>query len=280
MTAKATSFAIAHHLLDEQMSAPAWTNLGCWRRLDGTPITHYREAAEQLATRLGMLAITVPAQCVVDLGCGFGASLRLWSERFFCTQVIGMELQAACLDSWQIRPGDGITLHQGRFDQLPLPEPIRTQLSATGCDAVLCVDAAYHAESLRAFVAVAQKLLGSQGRLAFSTVLKPDRLSVISRWQHRLIARLTGIPSASFVSAKELEHTLTQLGFEAIRIDVLDEAVLQGFSRFVARRRKALTSSQKRTVAWLKIASTAALCQHWFRCQQAHYVLVSAQRSN
>ena len=280
MTSSDASFAIAHTLLDADMPWPAWTNLGCWQRRDGSALTEYAEAAKQLATRVGAAAITAPDQCVVDLGCGHGASLLLWQQQFAAAQIIGIELQQSCVDGWQQhdQPVAGISLHQGRFDQLPLPESIAALLPATGADAVVCVDAAYHADSIGAFAAVAQRLLRPQGRLAFTTVLQPASTSLSQRLQQRLMTRLSGIPPASFISADELQRTLTRLGFDGIRIEYLDREVLQGFAEFVTRRAAELPKPQRRSLAWLKIAATGALCGHWFRRQAVRYVLVSAHR--
>ena len=276
MTSRASTFAIAHRLLDASMASPAWTNLGCWQGKDGSPLTHYAEAAEQLATRVGDAAITAPGQCVADLGCGHGTSLLLWQHRFSASQVIGIELQAACVADGQAHAHDGISLHQGRFDQLPLPEAISALLPAAGCDAVVSVDAAYHADSLGAFAAVAQKLLRPQGRLAFTTVLRPARSTLVGLLKQRLMMQVSGIPTASFASADELERTLTRLGFDGIRIEYLDSEVLQGFANFVKRRATDLPHAQRRSLAWLKIAATAAMCRHWFGRQELRYVLVSA----
>lgn len=279
MTDSTASFAIAQTLLDADMPSPAWTNLGCWQRPDGSPLTQYIDAAGELAARVGAAAITAPRQCVADLGCGHGASLLLWQRQFAAARVLGVELQSACVEDWQTHICNGISLHQGRFDQLPLPDTITALLPATGCDAVVCVDAAYHADSLGAFAAVAQKLLRPQGRLAFTTVLRPMRSSLTARLKQRLLTRLSGIPTASFANADELTLTLTRLGFSGIEIEYLDREVLQGFADFVTRRTAELTTSQRRSLAWLKIAATGALCGHWRRRQEAHYVLVSATRT-
>jgi len=276
MTARDASFAIDHALLDDAMPWPAWTNLGCWQRPDGSALTPYADAAEQLARRVGAAAITAPGLCVADLGCGHGASLLLWSQQFAAARVIGIERQAGCVAGWQSH--DGISLHQGRFDQLPLPEAVAASLPAAGCDAVVCVDAAYHADSLSAFAAVAQTLLRPQGRLAFTTLLRPAR-STGSRLRQRLMTRLSGIPPASVADADEMVATLTRQGFDNIRIEYLDHEVLAGFARFVTRRAGELPGARRRRLAWLKIAATAAMCKNWFEQQTAHYVLVSASRT-
>ena len=277
MTISDSSFAIAHTLLDASMQWPAWTNLGCWQLPDGSALTQYVEAAEQLALRIGIAAITAPGQSVVDLGCGHGASLLLWQQRFAAAQIIGIERQQSCVAGWQ--PSASISLHQGRFDQLPLPEAITASLPAAGADAVVCVDAAYHADSLGAFAAVAQRLLRAQGQLAFTTVLRPARTSLTQQLKQRLMTRLSGIPSASFLNASELQRTLTRLGFDDIRIEYLDREVLQGFADFVTRRAAELPRAQRHSLAWLKIAATSTLCQYWFRRQEVRYVLVSATRT-
>lgn len=280
MTVNPASFAIAHTLLDADMPSPAWTNLGCWQQRDGSPLTQYIDAAEELATRVGSAAITAPKQCVADLGCGHGASLLLWQRKFAAARVMGMELQGACVAAWPAHARDGISLHQGRFDQLPLPDTIAALLPAPGCDAVVCVDAAYHADSLDAFAAVAQKLLRAQGRLAFTTVLRPMHRSLSGRIKQRLLTRLSGIPPASLATADALECTLTRLGFKGIEIEYLDREVLQGFADFVTRRAAALPRAQRRSLAWLKIAATATMCRHWFKRQELRYALVSATRTD
>lgn len=272
-------FAIAHTLLDDTMAAPAWTNLGCWQRHDGQPILDYAQAAEELAARVGARAITTPGAVVVDLGCGRGASLRFWQRAFTASNVIGIERQADCVASWQSLRQPMQSLYQGRFDQLPLPSELAQSLPESGCDAAVCVDAAYHAESVGAFIAVAQKLLRTSGRLAFTTILVPSHRTLRHRLQTRLLTQLADIPTASVVTAPQLEATLARLGFCDVQIEYLDQAVLQGYADFVERRGQQLPAATKRSTAWLKIAGTAALCRHWFHTGAMHYVLVSAQRS-
>jgi len=280
MTAHDASFAIAHTLLDATMAAPAWTNLGCWQRLDGTALTRYAEAAEQLALLVGEAAISAPGQCIVDLGCGHGASLLLWQPQFAAARVIGIELQSACVQNWPHNDDTGITLHQGRFDQLPLPKAVTALLPASGCDAVVCVDAAYHADSLDAFTAVARQLLRPQGRLAFTTVLRSERTRLGPRFKQRILTHLSGIPPASVANADELMQALTRQGFDSIHLEYLDHEVLQGFADFVARQKVALSRTTRYSPAWLKIAATGAMCRHWYRTQDMRYVLISATRTD
>lgn len=282
MSSNGSAFAIAHTLLDAGMAWPAWTNLGCWQRADGTALTTYPEAAEALARRVGEAAISGPGQYVVDLGCGHGASLLLWRDAFAAARSVGIESQQACVDAWQrqARPSSGMSLHRGRFDHLPLPQRVHADLPADGADAVVCVDAAYHADSLEAFVAVAHGLLRRQGRLAFSTVLRPDQASLTQRLQQRFMTRLSGIPAASVPDAEELTGALAQRGFADIRVAYLDEEVLQGFSAFVRRRAVELPGNQRRSLAWLKIAATGSFCDTSHAKRLLRYALVSATRAN
>ena len=280
MSASDASFVIHHTLLADNMAHPAWTNLGCWQRRDGSKLTSYVMAAEELASRVGAGALTTPHRLVVDLGCGHGASLQLWQQAFAAASVIGVERQAACVDSWQSSSQAKHSLYQGRFDQLPLPDAIAQAIPNTGCDAVVCVDAAYHAESLGAFAAVAQRLLRTQGQLAFTTVLLPKQSGLLQYIQTQMVAKLTGIPAASLVTASQLQSTLSRLGFGDIQIEYLDQEVLHGFAEFVQQRSTQLSMADKRSIAWLKIAATAAISRHWFNSSSMHYVLVSAKRTD
>ncbi|MEL0027145.1 MAG: class I SAM-dependent methyltransferase, partial [Perlucidibaca sp.] len=102
----------------------------------------------ELACRVGTAAGLSLGDRVLDLACGRGASLRLWPEAFFVAAVTGLEHQLACVESVRrAQPARLDGIHHGRFDRLPMP----AGMVAGSFDAVVCVDAAYHADSLVAF---------------------------------------------------------------------------------------------------------------------------------
>ncbi|MCC2637584.1 MAG: SAM-dependent methyltransferase [Moraxellaceae bacterium] len=262
-------FAIPVDLLSDAAAPLAWANLGDW-----TATQDYSQACRQLALRVGAAAALQPQDRVLDLACGEGASLRLWPEAFGVTRVTGLEYQARCVE--RIRrhaPAALETIVQGRFDEWPAPAALRAQVF----DAVVCVDAAYHARSLAAFAGFAAALLRPQGRFAFTTLLedapRPDRVS-----PQRLVMVRAGIPAASVLTATELQAALAQQGFSDISLQLLDAEVLQGFADFVSRRAAELPWRRKLGAGWLKIQATAWLCRQVYRSGSLHYSLVSATR--
>lgn len=262
-------FAIPVALLSDAAAPLAWANLGDW-----TATSNYSQACRQLALRVGSAAGLQPGDRVLDLACGEGASLCLWPEVFGVTRVTGLEYQARCVERILRQPPARLeAILQGRFDEWPAPAALQAQVF----DAVLCVDAAYHASSLAAFAGFAAQLLRPQGRLAFTTLLAdapwPDGFS-----PQRLAMARAGIPAASVLTASELQATLAQQGFADISLQLLDTEVLLGFADFVRRRAAKLPLRRKLGAGWLKIQATAWLCRQVYRSGSLHYGLVSATR--
>lgn len=262
-------FAIPVALLSDAAAPLAWANLGDW-----TATADYSQACRQLALRVGSAAGLQPGDRVLDLACGEGASLCLWPEVFGVTQVTGLEYQSRCVERIRRQAPAGLeAIVQGRFDAWPAPAALQAQ----AFDAVVCVDAAYHASSLAAFGGFAAQLLRPQGRFAFTTLLadapRPDGLS-----PQRLAMARAGIPAASVLTATELRATLAQQGFSDITVQLLDAEVLQGFADFVSRRAAELPWRRKLGAGWLKIQGTAWLCRQVSRSGSLHYGLVSATR--
>lgn len=267
-----TRFAIATTLLADISDPLAWSNLGYWKNT-----RDYSEACEQLALLLGRTAELLPTHRVLDLGCGHGASLRLWPRAFGVEHVTAIEWQADCVR--MIRAAtppalDGI--HQARFDRLPAP----ATLPARHFDAVLCVDAAYHARSLDAFAAFASAQLRAKGCLVFTTLVQSSTFMQQSpqqqAWLRRLLA-LAAIPATSFLTLDAVIATLKNHSLADISLQPLDADVLQGFDDFVQRRRL-LHWRQTLDPAWWKIQMTAWLCRYLYRHQLAHYMLIKAVR--
>lgn len=263
-------FAIAAELLDDHAAALAWTNLGDWRGA-----TDYATAARQLALRVGAAAALAPTDRVLDLACGRGASLALWPQAFGVARVSGLELQPACVAAIRAAPPPDLeAIVEGRFDTLPPPSP----LAPASFDAVLCVDAAYHARSLADFARFAATLLRPGGRLAFTTLLLPagSRGSPLLR---RGLAQ-AGIPAASVPDSGALVAALQAQGFAQVSVVLMDADVLQGFADFVPRRRRVLPWRQRLRADWLKIQATGWLCGELHRRGALHYALVSAARAS
>lgn len=243
-----------------------WRNLGDW-----SATIHYREAAEALAVRVGMAADLKNGMSVLDLACGYGASLLLWQRKFGVTYVACLELQGACIQAMQALSAPTCTIAQGRFDQLPLPEP----LTQTPFDAVVCIDAAYHARSLRALAAVANSALRDGGRIAFTTLAINEKRDALPLGLS-LALRGAGIHRASLLTATGITSTLEREGFQNISVEPIGESVLAGFAHYVTHREQALSWRQRISPGWLKIKATGRLCDYLAKSGHLNYVLVHA----
>lgn len=267
------AYAIASDLLAGQ-GPLAWTSLGCWSA-SGAGTAGYVEACRELARRHGEAAGLGPGSQVLDLGCGRGASLAFWPEVFAVGGVTAVERQADCVRLIREQaPARLRDIRQACFDEpLALPAGI--------FDAVLSVDAAYHARSLDAFAAVSSQALAPGGRLAFSTLVSSDSWRVLPAWRRSLLLAplaLAGIPAASIATSAELSACLARHGFGEVALQCLDTEVLGGFADFVPRRARELGRWQRLGPDWRKIALTARLCRRLLRDGQLHYNLVSATR--
>ena len=66
---------IDYSLLQDKWIPAPWINLGDWSVTED-----YREACHQLAFRLGNCLELKADDRLLELACGYGAGLRLWSE--------------------------------------------------------------------------------------------------------------------------------------------------------------------------------------------------------
>ena len=86
---------INHSILGDA-HAQAWSNLGLWQ----TGQTDYRTAAQALALQLAEQMRLQAASSLLDVACGYGASLNVWHEMGI-REITGLEPQTACVQAWQ-----------------------------------------------------------------------------------------------------------------------------------------------------------------------------------
>ncbi|XID75065.1 SAM-dependent methyltransferase [Alkanindiges sp. WGS2144] len=261
-------FAIASHLLGDSRPL-AWTNLGFWQGTHDYPV-----ACQQLAQLVGKAARLAPSDHLLDLGGGQGASLVYWNTAFAIEHMSAFELQPACINAInkaRLPQLDGI--YQASFSQLPLPAVHLQQ----AFDAVVCVDAAYHA-LLADFLAVNKAALKNQGRIAFTTLMLSPLWIKASVMQKKLTLKLLGlacVPQQHLLNEMQVVTQLQASGFTHIKIKHLDQPVLQGFAHYIAHHHPPVRAGQYRD--WLKIRCTAKLCGFLYRQGLVHYSLISAE---
>ena len=256
-------FAIDGGLLAGHDGDGRWNNLGYWRHAN-----NYSDACAALARLHGRVAGLSENHSVLELACGYGAGLDLWRQEFAVGSVLGLEYRQHCVEVIN----DARVIH-GRFD-MPFPE----SLGRGFVDAVVCVDAAYHARSLTAFLSNIFPVLKANGRLVFSTLVRSEgNTSFWSRQRNRMLLRLASMPDASVLPINTLQETLNQQGFDASFEDV-SEDVFSGFSQWVRYREQQLLPDQRRSPAWLKIRFTARWCEALAADRSLRYMMVSATK--
>lgn len=245
----------------------AWSNLGLWSSQAQT----YVEACEQLAAHLAQ-SIQLSAQdCLLDLGCGHGASLQYWAQHYAVQHIEAVEIQTACIEKIQQQALACVReLHQCSFMNLNAAN------FAQKFDAIVCLDALYHYD-LHQFIPQISTLLKPQGRIAFHTLQLSESWSnahFLSQQRDQYLLKLADVQLKHLMPQAQLQQLLEQQGFKQIQIQILSEPVLGGFADYVQRQPQFHGLQQDLNA--LKIQMTGKLCQQLRQSHRIDYVQVSA----
>lgn len=205
------------------LASAGWANLGSW-----TDTTDYPRAAEALAHRVGSACGLSANDVVVDYGCGYGDSLRLWVEAFGVQRVLGVEPDAqtvrvaqARVQAWGL--AQRISVVAGRAESLA-PRALTTAVTA-----VVSVDAAYHFRTRAAWLARVGADLPDGGRVAWSDLAFHG--AAARSLGLRAAASLVGIPRENLSDANTLRSAAVQAGLRDVELQSCGEEVLDGFLR-------------------------------------------------
>ncbi len=246
-----------------------WTNLGYWTATSAlrgdqqaSGGLHYTEAARALARRVAAAARLSAGDVVVDYGCGFGDSLRLWVDEFGAQRVIGIEP-----DPSVCRVIESRVRSWGFADRIVVmcaaAEEISPTQAAGDVTAVVCVDAAYHFDTRRSWIAQMAATASAGLRLGLAD------LSVVAGRERslrlRALARLMRIPRENLMSARSIAMAYEDAGFSVNRCDQAGVEVLDGF---VAHAPSATMS----------VAITRAAVSYARRARLLDYLVIGAER--
>lgn len=249
-----------------------WTNLGYWKSAQ-----NYTEACRALAEIHGVAAGLTASSRLLELACGHGAALDLWYNRFGVTQISALEYRPDCVQRIAERNHSRVArVAQGRFDL-----PLLRLFGEERFDAVICVDAAYHASSLEDFLESSLPQLADGGVMVFSTLVRPDapkQVSALWRWLSSGLLRLAAIPESSIMTLDAIQSVLEKKGMTATYAD-LSPGVFSGFSQWVNIRRKDIGFRQRLSRDWLKVEAVAMWAQWLVRKPAWRYLLIKASRS-
>ncbi len=239
-----------------------WSNLGLW-----TAGPEYRTAAAALARDLAAAVNLQAGDRVLDLACGYGASLALWGTEFGVQACDAVEAQRRCTDALQHPPPEALQhLYTGWLEDLVLPE--------AAYDVVLSVDAAYHFADPATFPTFLQHRLRPQGRFAFHTLALAEDVRS-TRWAP--VLRQAAIRNPAPVSV--WQQAWASDVWDKIEVVDQTDAVLGGFPDFVRRRAQQLPWRRKVSKGWSKVVLTAWLCRALRKEGQVRYVRIAGRRT-
>ena len=233
----------------------------------------YHSACTALARHVACAAGLSAGARVLSVACGDGEELRLWAQCFGAGTVVGVELDAVRVQRARAATAAlaGVRVLQGSGDAL-----LTLGLPDASFDHVLCVDAAYHLQPRTAFLQAAFKLLRPGGTLAYNDLLIDGSGS---RWRHTALAlgaRLCGLPAGSLCDGPAQRQRLHQIGFVELQLQRVDDAVLGGFTRFVAQQGRRLPGGPWQA-GWRRVALTAMLIPPC-RAAGLGYAMLSARK--
>lgn len=263
--------AAENELLHRGGRPSAWRNLGLWPvAADGG----YATACEALADRVASAAGLAEGDHVLSLGCGCGEELVHWVHRHGAAAVVGVEPDAACAHAAHARAAEA-GLAPGRVTVLAQSGPPPDgRYAPERFDVVVSVDAAYLLSPRTDWLLAAHASLRPGGRLACTDLAL--RGARPARWVLRRVASACGIDGDDLGDEAEQAARLDDIGFEHVRVERIDDAVLGGFAAYVERQ-SARLGADARAPAWRPAARTATMIR-WARRWGLGYTLLSARK--
>ena len=249
----------------------AWTNLGLWQ----VSQQDYVSAAKQLTLKMGQALNLSVQDHLLDVGCGYGASLHLWHQQFGLDHITALELQPICcrfIERKKLAYVQHI-VQQSIFD--PKPKQLNTRY-----DVIVSVDATYH-YALQDYLKVLEDWLKPDGRIGFHLLMRlnpTDAVSVDAQQALKHKLKWAKIDFDQVLHQDEIYSVLQQHGYDHIQIEDLSQGVLNGFYQFVMQKKWSL--QQKINLGYAKIYATARLCKYLVESKQCAYIQVTAQKSN
>ncbi len=250
-----TREADENELLHRGGPASGWRNLGCWSAGD-EPALAYAQAGAALADRIAQAATLGPEDHVLSLGCGAGEELLRWVQQHGVAAVVGIEQDPRLAHAAHRRAAAAALAPQRITVLAQSGLPRHSSFAPERFDAVVCVDAAYHFSPRADWLLAAHASLRPGGRLAYTDLT--ITAGSARGWLLRRAARMCGLDGSDLATHEAQSQRLLDLGFDAVRAERLDDEVLGGFARFVARQRR-LLGTDARLRGWQQVARTAAL---------------------
>lgn len=141
-----------------------YLNIGYWK--DGA--RNLDEAAQAMTKLVGEAGQFGAADCLLDVGCGFGDSALFWVKQFAIKHIVGIDINQSEIETAQKRIAerglsDRIELRTGSAVEMPFEND--------SFDKVAALEAAHHFLTREDFFREAYRVLRPKGRLVTADVI-------------------------------------------------------------------------------------------------------------
>ena len=216
---------------------PRWCNLGLWNDGDNgdcDPLGGYDEACERLALALGSAAGLTTTDTVLCCGCGSGAELGLYKDRFRLRHITGFDpdfdLAAERKRSCYNEHDPNIRRMRARVEDLHQSAGAGSLFPPTYFSKILALDNVYHYTSKLNFFRDCANMLPPGGKVGVTDILLVKGATPI--WV-RLALRILGISVGNLWTQGEYIKHMSNLGFVDIKIESIGRRVFLGWKHFL-----------------------------------------------
>jgi cyclopropane fatty-acyl-phospholipid synthase-like methyltransferase len=247
----------------------SWGNLGYWSQNDGVKITHYSDAAQQLAQKLGEFACLEPDSTLLDVGFGCGDQLTLWQQAFSVQLIYGINLSVIQTQYAQRKVSEQNTENTIHLYQGNACDSAAWKDLPKSFDRIIALDCVYHFSNKASFLALCAnhfKSTDDNAQLVLSDLILTKPIKCLYQKAFlKIICYFSHIPFNNFKTRTDYEKQLASLGLELIEFNNISSSVMMPFSDWVFKTKKEskqIKGNQKRTpwlkrTAWIKYVGTA-----------------------
>lgn len=220
--------ALAHshsEVLEQLIANMHWGVLGPDDPVDS--VESQIAGTHRLTERVCVLAGVRDGCRVLDVGCGFGGTLRHISQRVSGATLVGLNIDRRQLGyiQAQVQPELGNRIH------LILAEGSCIGLRSGGFDAVLAIESLFHLDSRARFFREARRLLTEGGRLVITDFLVADSvrlgdLPTLDRRMRSDLTRFFGRAPSGHVSLRRYQRHAAAVGLHLTTNENLSRQIL------------------------------------------------------
>lgn len=263
-------FDLEHLLLNRPVRpTTGWGNFGYWT--GGNTIDFVR-ANRELARALGDLAGLSRRDQLLDFGSGCGDQLVFWREEYGVKKIravnpVEAQNQLARERVSQLE-GHPVEIVTGGND-------LAGQMTGGEYQVILALDCAYHFKERREFFEHGRRIVGRNGRLVFSDIVRRRTPGKLAAPVLNLFFSLARIPAGNRRTARELRGDLETAGFGPVEVRPVTNRVLGGYARFIReyyRHRRSEVPAR----LWLRFLLVGRFVEWACKRRYIDYVLVRA----